>query len=1448
VVNPSPENAPGAGLGAVYVFPTSYGQRSLWFLDQFAPGNSRYNLSIAIRFRSPLNIAALEQSIGEIVRRHESLRTAFATVDGEPVQVVAPALHVPLQTTDLGSLAPDQREAEMLAVAAKEADRTFNLSRWPLLHPHLLRLAEDDHVLILTMHHIVVDFWSLNLLEHELATLYERFSAGLSSSLPEPGLQFADYAAWERQLVEGATGQAQLEFWKKQLADVPTLRMPTDWPRPRRPTFAGADYHFSLPRSVYAGLVELGRQENATLFMTTLAAFQVLLHRYSGQDDIVVGTPVANRGRPELERVVGYFVNSLVLRTDVSEGSTFRQLLSRVRSIALEAFAHQELPFERLVAELNAHRDYASNPLFQVHFQLLADGVSELSDDESTLLGGEYLEIETHAVKFDLALDLWDASDSLWGRLEYSTELFSHGTAARMMAHYQNILAAVGANPDQHIADLRLQGENELETIITEWNSTATDRAKDTCLHQLVEEQAQRTPEAVALEFRGEELTYAALNARANQLAHHLRSLGIGPEAIVGVYARRSIEMVVGILGILKAGAGYLPLDPADPVARLRLIVEGAQPAAVLTQAALLDRSRESTSCRLLCLDSDWETVTRCSTDNLAPVGNACNLAYVIFTSGSSGIPKGVLTESRAVCNHLLWMQSVVPLGPGDRTLLKYPFNFDASVCEIFCPLIAGARLIVTEPEEHWNASHFVRVLKQNAISVLDVVPSMLEVLLDEPAFAECTSLRRVICGGEELTASIRDRFFGQMHAELYNIYGPTEATIGATAARCEPDDIGQPVNIGKPIANTQVYILDARLKPVPIGVAGELCIGGDCLARGYLNDPIATAEAFVPNPFSEDGARLYRTGDLARFLPDGSISYLGRMDKQVKVRGHRLELAEVEGALAQHPRVRACAVVPIERAGGTQRLTAYVVAARDEPQLWPSVGEYDVYDAVLYHAMSHDERRNRAYQAAIRRTVNGKVVLDVGTGADALLARFCIDAGAKRVYAIESDQEAFQHAIHLVDSLGLTGRVIVVNADSRVVTLPEPVEVCVSEIIGTIGSSEGAVEVLNDARRFLRPDGVMIPQSCTTLFAPVSVPASVVGAAAFTDLPRLYVDQVFARIGHPFDLRLCVKNLPEECLLAEPGVFEQLDFRASMDSERQSAATFVIGRDAVMHGFVLWINLFPDEHEILDSLRTGLSWLPVYFPAFHPGLQVSKGDVIRAHCSARLGSDARMPDYSIHGSVLRQHGEALDFVYDSPYRSSSYRANPFYASLFRNGPMSAGLPFGQAGPDLVPDLRRYLRTQLPEYALPASFVLLDRLPLTATGKLDQNALPRPTGTTEAAFVAPHSDLEKLISDIWSGVLDMDELGAQSNFFDLGGNSLLITQVRSRLESALSRDISVMDLFQYPTISALARFLDDGEPESGLLEAAAERVRKQLEVVGTQRQQRSQMQVSGWGR
>ena len=917
----------------------SFAQQRMWFLDQFEPGNPAYIVPITIRLTGRLDPGLVQQALDEIVRRHENFRTRFVFDGVQPVQVVAPTARVDLAAVDLRHLAPEARDEGVREVATELARRPFDLRECPLVRATLIRLADAEHVLALSMHHIVSDGWSTGVLVGELGALYAAFAAGRPSPLPELPVQYADFSEWQRDQLTDGVLRAHMSYWRGQLgtAAPAPLELPTAPLRPATPTSDGARRSLVLPASLAEALRALGQREGATLFMTLLAAFKVLLARYTGRTDLTVGSPIACRTRTELEPLIGCIANTLVLRTDLSGDPTFRELVGRVRAVALGAYAHQDVPFERIVEELQPERVIGRQPLFQVTFAVQN---MPMPSPELPGLTMEVVRIDNRTAKFDLSLVMVEAAQGLIATAEYRTELFDGATIARMLAHFETLLRAVVAEPGCRISELPLMPEAERHRVLVEWNATGSAPTRRECVHALFEAQAERTPDALALIGGDAQLTYAELNRRANRLAHHLRRLGVGPEVLVGVCLERSPEIVVAVLGVLKAGGACVPLDPAYPAKRLAAMLDDARAPVLLTQSSLRARF-PSYAGTAVCTDADRAAVQSCSGENPASRVTAGNLAYVIYTSGSTGSPKGVGVSHGAAAGNFAGVASAYGLSAADRVLQFASLNFDASLDQIFATLFSGATVVVRGPEVP-SPSELAEQVATLGLTVLNLPTAYWHQLVDtwtaDRTWASAGRLRLLSVGGEALLPGSVHRWGQSSPApvRLLNAYGPTEAVV--TATTFDTDDLAADdppparIPIGRPLAARRIYILDRRGEPVPIGVAGELHVGGPWLARGYLGRPAPTAERFVPDAFSGvPGARLYRTGDVARYRPDGNIEYLGRLDEQVKVRGYRIEPGEIVAALASHPAIRESAVLVREDAPGDRRLVGYVVSAAGE-------------------------------------------------------------------------------------------------------------------------------------------------------------------------------------------------------------------------------------------------------------------------------------------------------------------------------------------------------------------------------------------------------------------------------------------------------------------------------------------------------------------------------------
>jgi amino acid adenylation domain-containing protein len=927
--------------------PLSFVQQRLWFLDQLEPGNPFYNIYVAFHLAGSLHVQALQQSLQALIQRHESLRTTFSTEDEQPVQIIHSAISCDLMVVDISSLPASERQEAMQQLARDEAQRAFDLIRGPLVRTRLVRMEHKEHVLLVTMHHIISDGWSMGVFMRELAVCYNAFVAGQPFSLSDLPIQYADYVLWQRQQLRDEVLDRHREYWRERLAQLPApLEVPADRPRPAVQTYRGGSLEIKLPRALCDALKQFSRRERSTLFITLLAAFQALLARYTGQEDIVIGTDATDRANRETEELIGFFVNTMVVRTDLSGNPTFRELLERVRTRLIEDLAYRNMPFDMLVADLQPDRHLSRSALVQIMFdlqdtQILEDALVDLRLTRIFIDGG--------TAKFDLVFDLWETHQGLGGVVEFNTDLFERETIVRLVRHWQTLLEAIMSDPDQRIKDLPLLSAEERQQMLVEWNNSTVDYPTHRNVSALFEEQAMRSPDRVAIVYQDMQLTYEEINVRANRLAHYLQTLGVGPEVLVGIYLDRSVEMLIAILAVFKAGGAYVPLDLSFPKERLEFVLNDTQVSVILTTSAR-GIAPSVLAPIIVCLDALWSDLA--DYGDQAPVLSHCpaQLAYVIYTSGSTGRPKGAMLSQEGMINHLYAKIEVLNLTRDDRIAQTASLGFDISLWQFLAVLLRGGRVCILSDEDVYNPARLLWQVIAEGISILELVPSQLRTLLDEVERMESTipewmGLRLTISTGEAISPLLCRRWLQRLvHVPLVNTYGATECSDDVTHALVgvAPSEQGVNVPVGRPIANMQAYVLDSSLMPVPVGVTGYIYLGGIGVGRGYLNDTQRTATAFLPDPYGREGGRLYQTGDLGRYLADGQIECLGRVDYQVKVRGHRVELGEIEVILDQHPALRESVVIDREEPSGDKRLVAYMVTS--EQRLAPTVKELRAY------------------------------------------------------------------------------------------------------------------------------------------------------------------------------------------------------------------------------------------------------------------------------------------------------------------------------------------------------------------------------------------------------------------------------------------------------------------------------------------------------------------------
>jgi amino acid adenylation domain-containing protein/non-ribosomal peptide synthase protein (TIGR01720 family) len=1439
----------------------SFAQARLWFLDQLGSGIA-YNLARALHLEGRLDVSALEAALSEMVRRHEALRTTFPSVDGRAVQVVQPPFPVSLPIHDLTERGAAALE-EARRLGAADALRPFDLGQGPLLRGRLYRVRDDEHVLSLTMHHIVFDGWSVGIFNRELAALYADFAGGRASSLAELPVQYADFAHWQRERLQNGALDRQLAFWRKRLEGAPPrLDLPTDRPRSAALLPRGAAHDLVFPPALVEKLRGLSHREGATLYVVLLAGFKALLHRYTGQEDLVVGSAIANRTHSELEGLIGFFVNSLPLRTDFSGDPTVRELVARVKGVAREAFDHEELPFEKLVDELNPDRDPGQNPIFQVVFAMQRTSRSDLGMPGLRVAP---FDLQARVARFDLEVHFFEAEDRsvVAAQVLYNAELFDAASIERMLSHYLSLLEEAAVRPETRVSRLPLLSDAERALAVKEWNATQVDYPRTT-LAELVQARVHETPKAPAVTHRGAVLSYRELELRANRLAHCLIRLGVGPEVRVGICLERSIDLIVALLAIVKAGGAYVPLDPEYPGDRLRFMVEDSGVRVLLTQESLRS-ALPGGELHVVSLDRDAAAIAGESDASPRVRGNGNQLAYVIYTSGSTGVPKGVAVTQGAIAR-LVLNADYVRLDRTDCVAQAANASFDAATFEIWGPLLNGGRIAVLDREVVLSPSEFAAALRNEGITTLFLTTALFNSLATEipQAFAP---LRHLLFGGEAVDpACVRAVLEAGGPKRLLHVYGPTESTTFSTwqLVRSVAAE-ATTVPIGRPIANTTQYVLDPHFEPVPVGVAGELFVGGDGLARGYWNRPGLTAERFVPDPFAATpGARLYRTGDLVRQRQDGSVEFLGRKDHQIKLRGFRIELGEIEAALSAHPGVKDALVMVRDDQPGDRRLVGYVVptaraaeasgepAVRGEERVdkWRAVYDSVVYDQIeggaeatfnlagwnsTYsgQAIPAAEMREQVEQT-VARVLSGQPrrILEIGCGTGLLL--FPLLSHCERYVATDFSTVALDYIRRHLAGLGAHPEVSLLERRADDFAGIEPFSfdaVILNSVVQYFPGIEYLVSVLQGALLALAPGGRVFLGDLRHLplletFATsvqVHKAGGALGKAQLRERVRAHVAQ-------------------EQELLVDPAFFAALLQRLSgiagiEVSPKRGRAHNELTKyryDAVLHaGSPRPQAVSPSW---IDARKEGLSLEALRQRLASPTTEALG---VLGLANARTAIDARAVQWlsgkeeergepaagGLDPEDLWRLGEELGYRVDISWAAGRRDGSIDVAFRRGHGPEAAPVPFpgdpGQPRPfesyandplagtrarGMAVELRTHLQERLPEYMVPSALVFLERLPLSPNGKVDREALGRldlPRSEGDEAGAAPRTPVERELAQIWAQVLGVERVGIDDNFFDLGGDSILSIQIIARASQAGLR-LTPKQIFQAQTIRQLA--------------------------------------------
>ncbi|NEQ65236.1 MAG: amino acid adenylation domain-containing protein, partial [Symploca sp. SIO2D2] len=1477
------------------VHPLSYGQKGLWFLWQLAPQSHNYNVSFSVRIYSKIDITTWQQVFQALRARHPLLRSTFPRLGEQPIQ----QLHQHQELDFLQIDASSWSEEELHQKVVEAHRHPFKLETEAVMRVRWFTCSEANHIMLLTIHHIALDGWSCNLIAKELPQLYQAQQDGVETSLPPLNNSYQDYVCWQKELVEGQEGEQLWNYWQQKLGgELPVLNLPTDRPRPPIQTDNGGSYVFKLSEKLTQQLKELAQTEGATLYMTLLATFQVLLYRYTGQEDILVGSPTSGRTKAEFASIVGYFVDSVVMRADLSGNLSFRDFLAQVRQTVLGALDHQDYPFALLVEKLQIERDSSRSPLFQACFVLQkfleSQDVQKLFfSSEKNLINWGRTEVEPFVMEqyesqYDLLLEMLEEESSLVGLFKYNADLFDEQTIARMTGHFQNLLEGMVNDPQQRVTALPLMTKVELNQILVEWNSTKTDYPTDKCIHELFEEQVQKTPNAIAVVFEEQKLTYSQLNSKANQLAHYLQKLGVVPETLVGICVERSVEMIVGLLAILKAGGAYVPLDPNYPPSRLNYMIEDAQLSILLTQQKWQHHLSETRGA-VICLDTDEEIISQQSQQNLENQVTANQLAYVIYTSGSTGKPKGVTIPHQGVVR-LCSNTNYVQLEATDRVAQVSNTSFDAATFEIWGALSHGAAIVVITKSVILSPQEFVNYIKQQQISVLFLTTALFNQLAYSVPEAFST-LKHLLFGGEAVDPrAVKQVLDKGAPEQLLHVYGPTENTTFSSCYKVtQVAEVATNLPIGKPISNTQTYILDSQLQPVTIGVVGELHIGGDGLAIGYHKRPELTASKFIPNPFDKSKAtKLYKTGDLARYLPDGNIEFLGRIDHQVKIRGYRIETGEIEAVLNSNSKVKETVVVAREDNPGDKRLVAYIVPeteTRDsnnselsttQVESWQDIFNQQIYDELSevtdplfntrgwisnYNNQPIPVEQMRVWADDIVSQVlanKPESVWEIGCGTGMLL--FQIAPHTPKYLGTDISNVSLSYIKQQIEQQPEAKYGHVTLAQKRAEDMGDVGEnsfdvVLLSSIVQYFPSVDYLMQVIEESIRVVKPGGMIFLGDIRSYPLMRAFHSSVQLEQATPSLSRQQLQQ-----------QIDGKMQQETELLVSPELFvalqekhpeiTQVQIRLQRGKEHNELRKY-------RYSVLLHIEAQPvSVIEAPVKSGAGISYEEIesYLRKFQPESICWSGIV-----NERVADDVGLvellsqPESKLNVQQLRQKLESKETKSIDPERLHQLSSDLGYSlelcwsaesspelidavfvrselaaqgmvltpltqksvvggnwSSYGNNPLAT-----QMAKQVIPELRQYLESKLPEYMQPSGYVVLSQLPLTPNGKVDRKALPAPDGelVSSQEYVAPQTETEEILVRIWQEVLGIKQVGIHDNFFEIGGDSIISIQIVARAQKA-GIQLTTKQLFQNQTIAeqaAVAGVMARVEHQQGLV-------------------------------
>lgn len=1378
-------------------YDVSPSQKRLWRLHQMGIAPDAYNLPMAYYISGQLEVEIFKDAFDILVDRHESLRTIFKDDNGVIKQVVLPKLNWQLEIDDIQL--NENNNVRINNLVKLNAEYNFNLSTGPLFRLSLIKLPKENdiglerYLLIFNVHHIISDVWSMTIMVRELSHLYESLKLKTSPTLSVLRIQQRDITSWQKKYLNSEKGKNDATYWQNHFHNVPVpLDLPTDRSRPAVQTFNGKTIRKVLPLETSDLLREFANTEKVTLFVVLNTLTKILLMRYSGQNDIVTGSPVAGRNHYEMENQIGYFVNIIALNDTFNPEDNFKTSLKKSNSTISEALIHQQYPFDSLVESLNLMRDMSRSPLFDV--MVVVDTFDSFDLNLHGLEIKKFTEENNwNFSRYDLVFHFQTEAGQIILDINYNSDLFDYDRAIKLSNHFENLTKSALLSPNSPIGKLNLLSKSELE-IIKSFSVGPSLEKNNFTISDLLKLVCDNNEQNLAVQQDHSSITYKNLLQYSDFLACKLmKDHGVELGDRITVIAHRNIESVVCMLAIMRAGAIYVPIDPANPKGRITGLIKKARSNLILlVSSSDFDLIENCNIPHFLINENSY--IGEYDNDIKFPNITINDAAYLIFTSGSTGEPKAVIVPHGGFINMSLYQIDVFKIDTSDRVLQFASPSFDASLANMFMALFAGASIILPSKNSIESKEIFLEFLELSRSTVVTLPPSFLRALNKDSLH----NVRVLVTAGE--AAPVEELAHYSESINVFNAYGPTEFSVCASLYSVKSKDRSlQRIPIGKPISNSKIFILDSTGNFCPLGMPGEIFLAGTGLSLGYFDDIELTQSKFIfINQLNE---YAYKTGDIGCWLEDGSVDIFGRNDDQIKISGHRIEFGEIEHALRDLPGIADATVTSILRSDKTLSLAAYYCLV-PSVEIWPSVAEFFVYDDVVYSSMANDQRRNRMYRESFERHLKGKIVVDIGTGPFAILSRIAIDAGAKRVYAIDLLESTANKARQTVSELGLSDKIIVLQGDARSIQLPELVDFCISEIVGGIGGAEGAADIINQSRKLLKFPHQILPQRSVTHIAAVSLESGS-WEKGFSNVAAHYVEKIFSEVGAPFDLRLCIKNFPNSALISSQGILEDLDFTNHVALESEHTECLIINKTSSLTGFLVWLQLHIDSISSVDILENPDSWLPVYIPIVPNNIKLNIDDQLHLNIRRKLSINLLNPDFIISGFIKRDGEKIQNINCNSLHFGEGYRQAPFYQNLFANNDIPKIVNLDSQA------VRRSLAERLPSYAIPAFLISLDALPLNVNGKVDKKQLPNPLSNNNIESLDNSvNPLEKIVLQVWRDVLGRQDIGLHDDFFMLGGDSMRAIQMISKF-NLLGLRSEIRHIFQNPTVSKLTSVIQN---------------------------------------